>query len=62
LFPEHWSPEKIEMVIQKALNDGEIFSKSDKGFRKLIKHEDVTVIVNIDTQGKVKSAFPRWDQ
>lgn len=62
LFPEHWSPEKIEMVIQKALNDGEIFSKSDKGFRKLIKHEDVTVIVNIDTQGKVKSAFPRWEQ
>lgn len=33
LFPEHWSPEKIEKVIQKALNEGEIFSSSDKGFK-----------------------------
>lgn len=62
LFPASWTPENIEAAIQKAIQEGEIVSSGERGFRKVIQHDGVTVLVNIGADGKVKSAFPRWEQ
>lgn len=62
LFPASWTPENIEAAIQKAIKEGEIVSSGERGFRKVIQHDGVTVLVNIGADGKVKSAFPRWEQ
>lgn len=62
LFPSGWSPETVEAAIQRANLQGEIVSTSNKGFRKIIKHDGVTVVVNYGVDGRVNSAFPRWDQ
>ena len=62
LFPSGWSPETVEAAIQRANLRGEIVSTSNKGFRKIIKHDGVTVVVNYGVDGRVNSAFPRWDQ
>ena len=62
LFPSGWSQQTVEAAIQRANLQGEIVSTSNKGFRKIIKHDGVTVVVNYGVDGRVNSAFPRWDQ
>lgn len=62
LFPSGWTPEKVEAAIQSASLNGQIVGTSKKGFRKVIKHDGVTVVVNYGVDGRVNSAFPRWEQ
>jgi hypothetical protein len=62
IFPSNWTPEKIESAVNKAVTEGKIVAKDQKGFKKEIVHEGVTVIVNFGNDGKPNSAFPKWIQ
>lgn len=62
LFPSHWTPETIENAVRKASIEGKMVSVTDKGSKREVLHEGITVIVNFGTDGRPKSAFPSWNQ
>ena len=62
LFPSHWTPETIENAARKASIEGKVVSVTDKGSKREVLHEGITVIVNFGNDGRPKSAFPSWNQ
>lgn len=62
LFPSSWTPETVEKVIDFARTDGRTIRIGEKGFKKEVIYEGVTVTVNFGKDGRPNSAFPSWNQ